>query len=225
MGEMINFDSGDERFEGYLAVPAGGKGPGVIVIQEYWGLVGHIKSVADRFAEAGFTTLAPDLYKGKQAEEPDEASKMMMALDIEEVAQVLSRAAEWLAGQPSVSSEKVGVIGFCMGGQLSLFTACLSPHIGACADFYGIHPKVKPDFEKLQAPVLGIFAEKDHLATPEAVRALDEQLTALGKPHTFKTYSGTDHAFFNDRRPEVYDAEAASDAWQRVTSFFEENLR
>lgn len=224
MGEMVNFDSGDERYEGYLAVPSSGRGPGVIVIQEYWGLVGHIKSVADRFAGEGFTALAPDLYKGKQADEPDEAGKMMMALDIDEVAKVLARAAEWLSGQDAVSSEKVGVVGFCMGGQLSLFTACLSPHIGACVDFYGIHPNVKPDLNRLQSPVLGLFAEHDEFATPEAVRQLDEDLTRHGKAHEFVRYPGTHHAFFNDARPEVYDAEAAADAWRRVLELFRRHL-
>lgn len=225
MGQMINFDSGDERYDGYLAVSDKGRGPGVIVIQEYWGLVGHIKSVADRFAAEGFTALAPDLYKGKQADEPDEAGKMMMALDIDEVSKVLSRAADWLSGQESVSSSKVGVVGFCMGGQLSLFTACLSPHIGACVDFYGIHPKVQPDFDKLQAPVLGLFAEHDEYTPPEVIEKLDQTLTQKGKAHEFKTYPGTHHAFFNDARPEVYDPEAATDAWSRVLRFFRENLK
>src|SRR5438045_19632 len=107
MGEMINFDSGDDRFEGYLAIPKNGKGPGVIVIQEWWGLVGHIKSVADRFAAEGFVALAPDLYQGKQADEPDTAGKMMMALDIERTSEVLARAAHWLVENEHVTSSQV----------------------------------------------------------------------------------------------------------------------
>lgn len=221
---MINFDSGEESYDGYLAVAKGGRGPGVIVIQEWWGLVGHIKAVADRLAEAGFTALAPDLYKGKQADEPDEAGKLMMALDIDDVAEVLARAAQFLAEHEAVSSEKVGVVGFCMGGQLSLYAASLSDHIGACADFYGIHPNVHPNYEEMNCPVLGIFAEHDDYASAEAVKKLDQEMTKHGVRHEFITYPGTHHAFLNDDRPEVYDPKAAADAWQRLIEFFRKNL-
>jgi carboxymethylenebutenolidase len=221
---MINFDSGDERYEGYLAVANKGRGPGVIVIQEYWGLVDHIKNVADRFAAEGFTALAPDLYRGKQTTDPGEAEKLMMALDIDHVAEVLARGAQWLAEHEAVSSTHVGVVGFCMGGQLALFGACLSDHIGACVDFYGIHPKVECNLRELNAPVLGIFAERDHFATPEAVKHLDQELTKLKKPHEFITYPGTDHAFLNDSRPEVYNPQAAADAWKRTIEFLRKHL-
>lgn len=227
MGQMINFDSGDDHYEGYFATAKTGKGPGIIVLQEWWGLVGHIKSVADRFAEEGFTALAPDLYQGKKAEldEPDEAGKLLMALDIERTSEVLARAAQWLVENDAVSSAQVGVVGFCMGGQLSMFAACLTDHIGAAVNFYGIHPNVKPDFKELNAPLLGLFAEKDHsYATPEVVKRMDDELTKLGKPHEFHIYPGVDHAFFNNDRPEVYDAKAAGDAWQRTLAFFRKNL-
>ena len=226
MGQMINFDSGDERYEGYLSIPESGKGPGVLVLQEWWGLVHHIKDVVDRFAKEGFVALAPDLYQGKKAEldEPDEAGKLLMALDIDHTAEVLARAAQWLVERPEVTSQQVGVVGFCMGGQLSMFAACLSDHIGAAVNFYGIHPNVHPDFKELSAPLLGIFAEQDHsFATPEVVKKLDGQLTKLGKPHEFHSYPA-DHAFFNNERPEVYDAHAAGDAWQRTLAFFRKNL-
>jgi carboxymethylenebutenolidase len=224
MGEMVNFDSGDQRFEGYLAKARSGGGPGVLVIQEWWGLVGHIKDVTDRFAAEGFTALAPDLYHGKQTTEPDEAGSLMMALNIGEAAQVLSRAADWLSRHEAVAGEKVGVVGFCMGGQLSLYTACISDKIGACVDYYGIHPNVKPDLDRLRAPLLGFFADNDPYATPEAVANLKEELTKRGKRHDFITYPGRDHAFFNDDRPEVYDAEAALDTWRRMTAFLREHL-
>ena len=221
---MINFDSGEESYDGYLAVAKGGRGSGVIVIQEWWGLVGHIKNVADRLAEAGFTALAPDLYKGKQAEEPDEAGKLMMALDIDDAAEVLARAAQYLVEHDAVSSAQVGVVGFCMGGQLSLFAGSLSDHIGAVADFYGIHPNVHPNYDEMSAPVLGIFAEHDDYASPEAVRKLDQELTNHGVQHEFITYPGTHHAFLNDDRPQVYNAKAAADAWKRLLEFFQKNL-
>jgi carboxymethylenebutenolidase len=226
MGQMINFDSGDDRYEGYLAIPKSGKGPGVIVLQEWWGLVDHIKDVAERFAAEGFVALAPDLYQGKKAEldEPDEAGKLLMALDIERTSEVLARAAQWLVENEAVTSEQVGVVGFCMGGQLSMFAACLTDHIGAAVNFYGIHPNVHPNFEELNAPLLGIFAEQDHsYATVETVKKMDEELTKLGKPHEFHTYPA-DHAFFNDTRPGVYNKAAAEDAWKKTLAFFRKNL-
>jgi len=225
MGTMINFDSGDDHYDGYLAIPESGKGPGVIVLQEWWGLVGHIKNVADRFAKAGFVALAPDLYQGKQTTEPDEAGSLLMALDIERTSEVLARAAQWLVENDAVNTHQVGVVGFCMGGQLSMFAACLTDHIGAAVNFYGIHPNVKPNFKELNAPLLGIFALQDHsYATPETVKKMDEELTKLGKQHEFHEYDA-DHAFFNDDRPEVYNKAAAEDAWTKTIDFLKKNLK
>jgi carboxymethylenebutenolidase len=223
-GSMVSIDGGGRTHQGWLAPSTAGKGPGVIVIQEWWGLVGHIKAVADRLADEGFTALAPDFYHGRAANEPDEAGSLMMALNIEEAGQVIKGSVDRLLGDPAVSGEKVGVVGFCMGGQLALFAACLDPRIGAAVDFYGIHPKVEPDLASLQAPVLGLFAERDEYASPESVSALSERLSSLGKDHEFHTYSGVDHAFFNDGRPEVYNAEAAADAWRRTLEFFRSRL-
>lgn len=223
-GSMIRFQGNGNSYDGYLAVPESGSGPGVIVLQEWWGLVGHIKSVADRFAEAGFVALAPDLYLGKTADEPEEAGKLMMALNIAETEKVLSGAVDALSSQPGVISAKIGVVGFCMGGQLSLFAACINPKIGACVDFYGIHPNVHPDWSRLNAPVLGFFAEHDAYASPAAVAVLGDQLSEAGKAFEFKTYRDTHHAFFNDDRPGVYSAEAAADSWARMNDFFRTNL-
>lgn len=210
--------------DGYMARPSGGRGPGIIVLQEWWGLVGHIKAICDRFAAEGFTALAPDLYRGKTTSEPDEAGSLLMALNISQTEQVLARAVSRLREDEAVLGEKVGVIGFCMGGQLAMLAACENSHIGACVNFYGIHPNVHPDFTKLTVPMLGIFAELDGYASPEVVRLLDAQLQALGKPHEFVTYDGVHHAFFNDGRPEVYDADAAQDAWSRTLAFLRANL-
>lgn len=224
MGELIEFHCNGDRYHGYLAKSSNGKGPGVIVLQEWWGLVGHITDVANRFAAAGFTALAPDLYGGKKTKEPDEAGSLMMALNIGETAKILDCAVSRLQEEESVSSEKVGVVGFCMGGQLSLFAATLNENIGACVDFYGIHPNDHPDLSRLNGPLLGFFADRDTYASPEVVQALDEELTKLGKPHEFKTYPNTDHAFFNNDRPEVYSPQAAEDAWNRMVAFFREHL-
>ena len=222
-GEMVRFANGEATYEGYLSQAVSGRGPGLIVLQEWWGLVPHIKEVADRFAQAGFTALAPDLYGGKTASEPDEAGSLMMALGIAETEKLLTRAIDTLKANPGTEGDKIGVIGFCMGGQLSLFAACCNPAIRACVDFYGIHPNVKPSLMDLNGPLLGIFAEHDAYASPEQVKALEEQLAALGKAHEFIPYPGTHHAFFNDTG-RAYDKVAADDAWNRVVAFLRKEL-
>jgi carboxymethylenebutenolidase len=225
MSGMIEFQCNGATYSGYLAPAASAKGPGVIVLQEYWGLVGHIKDVADRLGQAGFTALAPDLFEGKTTEEPDEAGSMLMALNIGKTEKILGCAARKLLDMDSVTGDKVGIVGFCMGGQLSLYAACADPDVyGACVDFYGIHPNANPDLGSLKAPVLGFFAETDDYAPPETVSALDAQLTALGKKHEFHTYPGTFHAFFNDDRP-AFHPDAAEDAWKRMHDFFDQHLR
>ncbi len=224
-GEMVQFQSNGKQTEGYLAVPASGKGPGVIVIQEWWGLVPHIKRVADRFAEEGFVALAPDLYHGKTTKSPDEAGKLMMAMNIAETEKDLRGAISYLLNHPAVTSSKVGTVGFCMGGALSLYAATKNPQVGACVVFYGGHPNVKPELEKLEAPVLGLYAERDTFVTPEAARELERRLKELGKQVEIHIYKDADHAFFNDDRPEVYNREAAEDAWRRTVEFFRRHLQ
>ena len=224
MGEMVQFPFSGGTTGGYLAEPENGSGPGVIVIQEWWGLVEHIKEVCDRFAAEGFVALAPDLYHGKTTKSPDEAGKLMMAMRIDEAERDLSAAVDYLSTLDSSTSAKAGVVGFCMGGALALYTATKNPKVGACVVFYGGHPKVKPDLPNLNAPVLGLYAGKDGFVTPESVRDLERRLKDLGKQIEVKIYNDTDHAFFNDTRPEVYNAEAAADAWQRTVEFLRKNL-
>lgn len=225
MGTMVEFSSNGGQASGYLAIPEKGTGPGVVVIQEWWGLVGHIKEVCDRFAANGYVALAPDLYHGKIAKSPDEAGKLMMALRIDEAEKDLRGAIEFLLGHEATTGSKAGIIGFCMGGALSLYAATKNPKVGACVVFYGGHPNVKPDLPNLQAPVLGIYAERDGFVTPELVHQLERQLKELGKSVEVHIYPGVDHAFFNDQRPEVYDEKASADAWRRVLEFFGKNLR
>ena len=154
-GKMVEFPSNGHTAKGYLSTPASGKGPGVLVIQEWWGLVGHIKNVCDRFAAAGYSALAPDLYHGQTASEPDAAGKLFMALNIERTEKDLAGAIDYLQQQPGVTGKGVGTVGFCMGGALSLFAASKNPEVAACVVFYGGHPNVKPDLPSLRAPVLG----------------------------------------------------------------------
>jgi carboxymethylenebutenolidase len=224
MGEMVQFPFAGGTAGGYLSTPQQGGGPGVIVIQEWWGLVDHIKDVCDRFASEGFVALAPDLYHGKTTKSPDEAGKLMMALRIDEAERDLRAAAQYLSTQDAITSEKIGVVGFCMGGALSLYTATKNPNIGACVVFYGGHPNVKPDLPNLHAPVLGLYAGKDGFVTPASVRELERKLKDLGKQIEVVIYEDADHAFFNDARPEVYNAKAAADGWQRSIAFLRKHL-
>src|SRR5216110_187509 len=222
-GSMVKFPSNGGATDAYLAAPASGKGPGVLVIQEWWGLVPHIKRVADRFAAEGFAALAPDMYHGKTADEPDGAGKLFMALNIAQAEKDLRGAAKYLAGQSS--TPKLGAVGFCMGGQLALYAATLNPTIGACVNFYGIHPHVKPDYSKLSGPVLGLFAEKDGFVTPQVAKETDAAIKKAGKQSEIHIYPGVDHAFFNDERPEVYNKASAEDAWRRTLAFFRQHLK
>ncbi len=226
MGEMIAFPANGGACPGYLARADDAGAPGVVVIQEWWGIAGEksdIKDIAERFAAAGYTALAPDLFHGRIATEPDEAGKLMMALRIEEAANDLRGAARHLR---ELTGKPVGVVGFCMGGALSLYAAGDNPDdIAACVVFYGGHPAVKPDLDALRAPVLGHFGERDDSVNPEVVAALDRQLAERGKAHSFTTYPGAGHAFFNERRPEAYNPAAAADAWRKTLAFFEAHLR
>ena len=223
-GDIVEFPSNGKTANGYLTVPPGGKGPGVIVLQEWWGLVPHIKDVCDRFAAAGYVALAPDLYHGAVAKSPDEAGKYMMSLRIDEAEKDLRGACKFLLDHKTTAGSKLGTVGFCMGGALSLYAASKNPEVGACVIFYGIHPNVKPDLANLHAPVLGLYAERDRFVTPAVAHELEEQLKKHGKSADMHIYPGVDHAFFNDTRPDVYNEAAAQDAWRRVLEFFSKNL-
>jgi carboxymethylenebutenolidase len=223
-GREIEFSSNGDTVRGYLAVPASGRGPGVLVIQEWWGLVDHIRHVCDRFARQGFVALAPDLYRGESTSDPDEAGRLMMGLEIPRAARDLDAAVGALLNQDAVEGVRLGAIGFCMGGQLALFAATRNPRIGAVADYYGVHPNVTLDLTGLEAAVLGIFAENDASVPPETARKLEADLRAAGKRAQVEIFPGVDHAFFNDARPDVYDAEVAARAFARTLAFFRAEL-
>src|SRR5215475_6995345 len=212
-GTMVKFATNGTTTDGYLATPPSGKGPGILVIQEWWGLVQHIKNVCDRFAAEGFSALAPDMYHGQTASEPDGAGKLFMALNIAQAEKDLRGAAAYLVRQSS--SQKLGAVGFCMGGQLALFAATVNPAVGACVNFYGIHPNVKPDYARLSGPVLGLYAEKDGFVTPAVARQVDADIRKAGKSSEIHIYPDVDHAFFNEERPEAHNPAVAADAWRR----------
>ena len=222
MGEMVEFKSNGGTCTGYLA---GTSGPGVIVIQEWWGLVPHITDIADRFAAEGFVALAPDMYHGEATDEPDMAGKLLMSMNLATAGKDLSGAVDLL--QERTGRTKVGVTGFCMGGGLALMAACLRPDaIAAAAPFYGgMRPDTVIEWDNLAAVVEGHYAATDRgTAAPEAVKELEATLRGKGKNATFHVYPGTQHAFFNDTRPEVYDAAVAKTAWDRTLALFRANL-
>ena len=223
MGGMIDYAANGGQARGYLARPdGGGNGKGVVIIQEWWGLVPHIQDLAERFAREGYTALAPDLWDGKKTKDPDEAGRLFMALNIDDAAKKLSGAVAALHAHGAAG--KVGVVGFCMGGQLALYAGgALPDEVGAVVDFYGVHPHVKPDYEALKAPVLGIFGDKDTFVTPAAGREIQASVERAGGRMDVHVYPAG-HAFFNDTRPEAYDAASAKDAWEKTLGFLKENL-
>jgi carboxymethylenebutenolidase len=225
MGEMIEFASNGGTATGYLATTDTGTGVPLVVIQEWWGLVPHIKDVCDRFAAEGFLALAPDLYRGESTTEPDEAGKLMMALNMAEAARDLSGAVDEVSLRSG--GDRVGITGFCMGGGLALVAATQRPDkIKACVPWYGLipWPDAQPDWDALDAVVLGHYAEKDGFFTPDAARDLEDDLRRRGKEIEIVIHPGVDHAFFNDTRPEVYDAAASLAAWRQTVGFLLTNL-
>jgi carboxymethylenebutenolidase len=225
MGTTIEFRANGEMMSGYLAEPPAGKanGRGVVVIQEWWGLVPHITHVADRFAAEGYLALAPDLWRGERTTKPDEAARLFMALNVSRADKDLRGAIVALVERGA--NGKVGLVGFCMGGQLALYAAASNPdRVGAAVDFYGIHPNVHPDLAKLECPVLGLFGEDDSSISPEAIHQLAGAIREHGGRITTAIYPGAGHAFFNDSRPEAYNAAAAADAWKKTLAFLGENL-
>ena len=222
MGEMVSFPANGGTCDGYLARPATGAGKGVVVFQEWWGLNDNIKGICDRFAAEGFTALAPDMYHGTVASEPDEAGKLLMALNIEQAAKDARGAIQYLKAE---TGGPVGTTGYCMGGALSLFAACNNgDDVGACIDYYGGHPAVKYDFSGLTAPVLAFWAEHDDFVNPN-IPAIEAGIREAGVPYENVTYSGTEHAYFNDDHDgPPYNPEAARKSWERSLAFFREHL-
>ena len=229
MGEMVEFPSNGHTCGGYLATPRSGRGAGVVVIQEWWGLVPHIKDVCDRLAAEGFTALAPDLFHGESAstKEPDKAGKLAQSLKLDEAGRDIAGAVRWLAEGDRTTGSRVGIVGFCLGGALALFAASHDPTIAACVAFYpglGWPPGKAADPAGFKGAVLGHFAGDDESYTREQVGDLEQRMREAGVDVEFFWYDNADHAFFNDARPEVHKPDHAQLAWDRTLAFFRKHL-
>lgn len=227
MGEQVTFASNGDTAEGYLALPPGGSGPGLILIQEWWGLVPHIRDVADRFAGEGFVVLAPDLYRGLTTTEPDEAMKLLMGLAMDRAAKDIAGAAAYLTGRDDTTGEGIGAVGFCMGGSLALWSATIAPSIVAAVGYYPAVPweRMSPDWPSYDGKAAMIHAsEGDGGPEAEGVQQARQAIEAAGGTVTVHGYPGTEHAFYNDTRPEVYDEEASRLSWTRTLDLLRERL-
>ena len=224
--QNVTFPSGGRIAHGYLAVPASGGGPGVVVIQEWWGLTDHIADVTNRLAAEGFVALAPDLFGGATTHDSNEAGRLMQELPVDQAARDLAGAVDFLLGHAAVTSQKVGAVGFCMGGGFVLVLAAQQgDKIGAAVPFYGVLKEDFPSFSGLTAPLLGHFGEQDEMAGPDAVRALAARIEAeSGVKPEFHLYPAG-HAFFNDENHlGTYDPEQAQIAWNRTLEFLRAQL-
>jgi carboxymethylenebutenolidase len=223
--QNVSFPSNGGTAYGYLAVPESGTGPGLIVIQEWWGLDDHIADVCNRFAREGFVALAPDLYGGRVAHNEEEAATLAGQLSPEQAVKELSGAVDYLLAQPSVTGDKVGVVGFCMGGSFVLHLAAQAGEkIAAAVVFYGTFQGGE-DFSGVRAPVQAHFGEHDQFISPEVAREVMEKVrTQAGVPVQVYFYDAG-HAFFNDENHlGTYNEELAKLAWSRTVDFLRSHL-
>jgi len=227
--ERVEFPSNGDTCGGYLARPESGTAPGVVMIQEWWGLDSGLIEMADRLADEGFVVLCPDLYRGQLAghTEMDRAGELMSSLPPDRAARDMSGAIDFLVGHPAVTGEMVGVMGFCMGGMLSFFLAANRPdRVGAVVPFYG-YPQGdnQPDYAAIAAPIQGHMAEHDDFFGPEGAKALEARLKELGKDVSFTVYPGTGHAFMAPHNAlGTQDLETYAKVWPVAVEFLRTNL-
>lgn len=227
--QNVSFASNGDEAHGYLATPPSGSGPGLIVIQEWWGLTDHVKDVTDRFAAEGFVALAPDLYGGTTTHDADEAGQLMGSLPVPGAARDLAGAVDFLLAHDAVTSDTVGAVGFCMGGGFVLVLAAQQgDRVAAAVPYYGVggydHEDV--DLSQVTAHVLGHFAELDDFAPPSQVRDLEATLQASGAASVdIRIHDGAKHAFFNDEDPfGHYDADLAASTWADTVAFLRSHV-
>lgn len=217
---MVDLPSAEGKSQGYYARP-GAEVPGVVVIQEWWGIVPHIEDVTSRFAAQGYMAIAPDLFHGKKTKDPKEAERLMQQMDWGRAAGEIAAAVGYLRKQ---GATRVGITGFCMGGALTIIGAAAAK-VDGYVSFYGFPPPGGAKLENIEAPGIIFFGEQEGFFSVPDARAFAEKQTARGYPTEVIVYEGAGHAFFNDTRPEAYKAHAANDAWRRTLAFFGEQLR
>ena len=218
--ETLNLNPANGATTAYVARPDGDATAVVILIQEWWGINDHIRDIAGRYANEGYICVAPDLYRGKLAKDSTEAAKLMQGLAIDDGLETIRAAIVGIKRVHNV--QKIGITGYCMGGTFALRAACEISELAAAAPFYGDIP-AEDVLRSLKVPTLFIAGKRDAWINPEKVNGLIEAARKYDLPVEVVTYDA-DHAFFNDTRPEVYDAEAASDAWRRVLDLFRKRL-
>ena len=227
--ETVNFTSDNFTIRAFLAEPTRtpSGSPTIVIIHEWWGLNDHIKDLARRFADAGYVAMATDLYSrlgNKVTKDANEAASLMGALPSQAALRDLNAATKYLKQQPFVDAQRIGVVGFCMGGTLALNQACHNSDLKAAAVFYGKVPPIET-FDYLLCPVLYHYAGQDGWVTKQEVDRLRQGLEQFGKPGEVAVYPNCQHAFFNDTRHEVYSEPDAKAAWQKTLQFFATHLR
>ena len=225
--QNTTFPSGRGEASGYLVTPPSGSGPGVVVIQEWWGLTDHIADVADRLAAEGFVALAPDLFGGRTTHDAEEAGQLMGELPVEQAAADLAGAVDFLLASDAVTSRSVGAVGFCMGGGFVLMLAAQQgERVGAAVPFYGVGPAVPETYRGLTAAVLGHYGERDDFYPAADARALEEQIRSeSSSPVVEFHYYDAAHAFHNDTNTlGTYSPDDAGKAWQRTVEFLRAHL-
>jgi carboxymethylenebutenolidase len=225
-GKSVTYKSGDETVQGILYTPAGkGPFPAIIVIHEYWGLNDWVKEQASKLSDEGYVTLAIDLYRGKVATTPDVAHEIMRGVPEDRAKRDLHAAFEFLASQANVRKDRIGAIGWCMGGGYSLDVALQEPTLAADVINYG-HLATDPDaLKKINAPILGSFGAQDHGITPDDVHKFEATLKQLSKLVDIKIYDDAGHAFENPNNKDGYRAADAADAWKRTVDFLAMTLK
>lgn len=225
--QTVSYKSGGETISGFLAAPEGkGPFPAVIVIQEWWGLDDWVKDQARALAREGYVALAPDLYRGKSTSNPEEAHQLMMGLPRDRALRDLHTAFAHLQGRPDVRKDRVGAIGWCMGGMYALALATEEPALAAVVAYYGAPPTDAAALASIKAPVLGNFGGEDKGPSPAQVKAFEASLKKAGQAVDVKIYPGAGHAFANVNNPwKGYKEDAAKDAWKRSVDFLARYLK
>jgi len=225
-GKLVSYKSGDETLQGMLYTPAGQRPfPGLVVVHEYWGLNDWVKEQASKLADQGYVTLAVDLYRGKVATTPDEAHQIMRGVPEDRAKRDLHAAVEFLKSQSNVRKDRIGAIGWCMGGGYALDVALQEPDLAALVINYG-HLATDPEaLKKISSPILGIFGGQDRGITPDDVHKFEQQLKQLGKKIEIKIYDDAGHAFENPNNKEGYRAADAAEAWKRTVDFLAMTLK